>query len=96
MIAEIKKTCSRCGTEKPLSGFSKRKANSDGYHYNCLECTRAEGRKRSRLSAEQCRQRSREYRRLHPKACNDRTKQWRAKQDIEGLRAKGAKSTLCS
>ncbi|KAB2321304.1 hypothetical protein F8A86_05330 [Betaproteobacteria bacterium SCN1] len=32
------KQCKRCGEQKPLEAFSKRKASKDGLHYYCREC----------------------------------------------------------
>lgn len=36
-MCQLKK-CSSCGTEKPLSEFSKRKGTRDGYAYRCKSC----------------------------------------------------------
>jgi len=32
------KECTKCGVEKPLSGFSKHRLSKDGYAYQCKEC----------------------------------------------------------
>ena len=42
------KVCSKCGVQKPLEGFHKKKRNKDGYKYHCKVCTREE-RKREYL-----------------------------------------------
>jgi hypothetical protein len=34
------KKCSKCGEEKPLSGFHKDKSKQDGYTYQCKDCRR--------------------------------------------------------
>ena len=37
------KTCSKCSIEKPLTEFSKCKANKDGLQYNCKTCNTSTG-----------------------------------------------------
>jgi hypothetical protein len=32
------KTCAKCQTEKPLTGYSKNKRTIDGYHWTCKVC----------------------------------------------------------
>jgi hypothetical protein len=34
------KTCSGCGTRKPLRSFNKNAAHKDGYQSDCRECKR--------------------------------------------------------
>lgn len=35
---ERTKECTKCGVEKPLTGFSKHRLSKDGYAYQCKEC----------------------------------------------------------
>lgn len=34
----MKKVCTKCGVEKPLSEFNKHKASKDGHQAHCREC----------------------------------------------------------
>lgn len=34
------KICKKCGTEKPLSEFYKRKSTLDGYRNQCKKCSK--------------------------------------------------------
>jgi 5-methylcytosine-specific restriction endonuclease McrA len=36
------KTCNRCGEEKDLSGYYKRKASKDGHYHTCKSCAKAQ------------------------------------------------------
>jgi hypothetical protein len=47
-----KKTCSKCGLEKPVTTFPKDKRLKDGYHSNCKAC-RKESREQKKLTPEQ-------------------------------------------
>ena len=40
----MKKRCSKCKHELPLSEFSKRSASKDGLNYKCKTCCRVYGR----------------------------------------------------
>lgn len=35
----MKKKCNKCGIEKPLEEFYRKKSNKDGYHYTCKKCS---------------------------------------------------------
>lgn len=72
MMSETK-VCNKCGIEKLLSSFTKRKASKDGYHYTCKQCTRKTNRdilnNYVRLNTDS---KLLEYRLLNPyKRCNE-------------------------
>ena len=81
MIAEIKKTCSRCGTEKPLSGFTVRKISADGHRGICKACLNSDNETWRESNRETHRAGSREYARLHRKENAERAKEWRDNHD---------------
>lgn len=55
---ESKKTCSKCGKEKPLREFSRHRAMADGLQSNCMKCTSITTKKwnlaRKRVAASKC------------------------------------------
>lgn len=56
----MKKTCSQCGVEKPLTDFYKQKQCLYGVHSFCKECLKAGMRARRAANLERERQRDRE------------------------------------
>jgi hypothetical protein len=39
----MRKRCTKCGQEKPLTSFYRNKKASDGRHSRCMTCERARG-----------------------------------------------------
>lgn len=56
------KPCSKCGEAKPLGGFSRDRAKSDGLRPECRACVSARVRRRYVENAEAERERKRRYR----------------------------------
>lgn len=46
------KTCTKCGTEKPVSDFNKQAKSKDGYQHNCRDCHRARYKEWASANAE--------------------------------------------
>ena len=57
------KTCTKCGIEKPLAGFYRKKSRSDGYSSQCKVCEYA--RERARLEDPDVKARRRAYQQEH-------------------------------
>lgn len=66
MKVEIAKRCSKCGVEKPLADFRKRKASKDGLTATCRECLKQDHRVYSRT-----------YNERHPERVRENTRKWR-------------------
>jgi predicted GIY-YIG superfamily endonuclease len=54
------KKCTKCGIEKPLSEFHKRKASKDGLAYKCKSCHNAANKRHYRENSEKYSKRRRE------------------------------------
>jgi len=51
MRIKMQKKCSKCGVEKSLDSFPKRKNSSDGYYSYCRDCKNSSARKRYKEDA---------------------------------------------
>jgi 5-methylcytosine-specific restriction endonuclease McrA len=86
------KSCTKCGTEKPLDDFPRRKSSKDGYNTMCKTCVnarqgrwrelnpdKARGYKRSWMerNPEKQKEQARRYVERHPKASSERVLRWR-------------------
>lgn len=73
-----RKTCSRCGASKDISGFGKRKANRDGLRGVCRECENVGYKAYYTANAEKMRKKSATYRSNNPEKVYEANKKWKA------------------
>lgn len=75
-MAEIMKTCTKCGETKPLTDFYKDKHSKDGLTYRCRECNRADGKAYHEANLEKEKVRSKFYYDNNTEACLARNRAW--------------------
>jgi hypothetical protein len=75
---ELKK-CSKCGIDKDLSEFNKRKSSSDGFHYQCRECCNIDKKKYREENPEKIREYKKKYREENPDKVKEYRKRYREK-----------------
>jgi hypothetical protein len=71
------KKCTKCGTLKPFTEFSKDKYKQDGHRSACKECNKQDHIRRYTNDPDGCKNRSKEYRKKNPekvKTSNRNTK----------------------
>lgn len=73
-----RKTCSRCGASKDVSGFGRRKANRDGLRGVCKECETVDYKTYYEANAEKMRKKSSAYRSKNPEKVYEANKKWKA------------------
>jgi hypothetical protein len=62
----LKKTCTKCGVEKPIEEFPKRKISKDGYRNRCILCTKEYNKKYNKENKEEIRKKEK-IRNTNPK-----------------------------
>ncbi|GAA0840491.1 hypothetical protein GCM10008915_36110 [Bifidobacterium pullorum subsp. gallinarum] len=71
------KACSKCGVEKYISEFYRKKSTKDGYRPECKVCTNSANTRYRKENEEICRQRSAKYRELNRDIIRAKDKQYR-------------------
>ena len=71
------KICKKCGEEKPLEEFGKRKRNHDGLQHNCKLCWSEYHGKYSKNNREQRNKSSRKYRAANKEKVSEWGRNWR-------------------
>lgn len=71
MQSTERRTCSKCKTEKPLTGFPRRTRNSELRHAKCKECRYSEKRLWREANKEKVSLYDQEWRKLHPDYKNE-------------------------
>jgi len=70
------KQCTKCGTDKDLSEFSKCRANGDGLRYDCKSCQSARAANWRRNNPDKIRSLNQQYRRDNPDKVRAWAKKW--------------------
>lgn len=65
------KTCKRCGYDKPLLGFYKRRGSKDGLAYWCKECMHEAQREQRRRKSEYIEEMERQLEDLNEQVLRD-------------------------
>lgn len=73
------KICTKCGSEKPINEFYKKKASPDGHAPTCIVCHKATRLARIDKDREGARLRAKKYRDEHKDEINKQQREWRKK-----------------
>ena len=75
--APTTKTCRKCGEDKPLSEYNRRKGSRDGVRYVCKACAAAYGREYREANKDAIRETKRAWKRANRDHCNAKSREWK-------------------
>ena len=86
-----KKKCNKCGVEKDVTLFRKRKTSKDGLRNECKDCSHLVYKKYSEKNSERLKEKKKQYNLLNSDKIKKRNKDYRLK-NLETLRNKKQES----
>ena len=72
----LTKICSKCGIEKPLNEFNRKRVNKDGRRAECKLCQRKAGKRYYIENADAVNERVKAYREANPDKVREFSKKW--------------------
>lgn len=81
----LRKTCARCGKNKPLSLFCRERASPTGFRYSCKMCDQVRYRAYRENMGETLRRRNAERRRQNPHASREYSRRYRIRNRANSL-----------